>query len=378
MKQEVDFHPAPQIENILKRNELRHILSNAPMAFITIPIVLSMLIMTALFLYISQGQDPVSSEIYIAYTAAMVFLLLMSAILNCYFYKRTRRKIFTPLQQLALAARAIQYGNYSTVVDYHSNDEMGELCSTFRTMQSYLKDAIAATAHASTSREILFSGIAHDLRTPLTAIMGYTEALQLGLGKTPAKRAEYLDSIASCADDLSKLINELSLYNKLSSSRITCHTKPTNFSVAVKNFFHDDRQYLKSKKVTVHFDTDNTVMALLDEREFQRVLSNLLVNTIKYRDKGSSNIWISIHKDGKYAVFSYEDDGPGVPKEKLSHIFEAFYRTDEARSKTSNGSGLGLAIVSEIVTAHHGHYRASSDRGLKLIFDIPLAEGSLK
>lgn len=377
MNREHEFDPAPPIENILKRNKLRYILLNAPMAFIVIPILLSLLIMSALFLYISHGQDPISEEIYMAYTAAMLLLLLLSAALNYYFYKRTRKKIFTPLQQLALAAQAIQYGNYSAVVDYHSNDEMGELCSTFRTMQSYLKDAIAATAHATTSREILFSGIAHDLRTPLTAIMGYTEALQLGMGKTPEKRAEYLGAIASCADDLSKLINELSLYNKLSSSRITCHPKPTNFSSAVKSFIHEDRQYLKSKQVSVHFDTDNSVIALLDEREFQRILSNLLANTIKYRDKESSEIFISIRRDGKYAVFSYEDDGPGVPKEKLAHIFEAFYRTDEARSKTSNGSGLGLAIVSEIVTAHHGHYRASSEKGLKLIFDIPLSEGSL-
>ena len=72
----------------------------------------------------------------------------------------------------------------------------------------------------------------------------------------------------------------------------------------------------------------------------------------------------------------YQDDGPGVPTEKLSHIFEAFYRTDEARSKTSNGSGLGLAIVAEIITAHKGRYRAENENGLKLIFEIPLAEGS--
>ena len=72
----------------------------------------------------------------------------------------------------------------------------------------------------------------------------------------------------------------------------------------------------------------------------------------------------------------YTDDGPGVPKEKLPHIFEAFYRTDEARSKTSNGSGLGLAIVAEIITAHKGRYSAVNNNGLQLIFEIPLAERS--
>ncbi len=117
-------------------------------------------------------------------------------------------------------------------------------------------------------------------------------------------------------------------------------------------------------------------MAMLDEKEFQRIIFNLLTNTIKYRDKDSSEVLITLKAKDRYAEFTYGDDGPGVPQEKLPHIFEAFYRTDEARSKTSNGSGLGLAIVAEIMTAHKGRYHAVNDHGLKLIFDIPLAEGS--
>lgn len=92
MNREHEFDPAPPIENILKRNKLRYILLNAPMAFIVIPILLSLLIMSALFLYISHGQDPISEEIYMAYTAAMLLLLLLSAALNYCFYKRTRKK----------------------------------------------------------------------------------------------------------------------------------------------------------------------------------------------------------------------------------------------------------------------------------------------
>ena len=206
--------------------------------------------------------------------------------------------------------------------------------------------------------------------------MGYTEALQLGLGKTPEKRKQYLASIASCADDLSKLIDELSLYNKLSTSRIICHPVPTNFSRAIHSFINEDLEYLKSRNVNVSYNTDDSIIAMLDEKEFQRVVFNLLANTIKYRDKDTSEVLIQIYRKGKYAEFTYQDDGPGVPPEKTAHIFETFYRTYEARSKTSNGSGLGLAIVAEIVTAHKGRYRAVNENGLKMIFDIPLKEGS--
>ena len=168
--------------------------------------------------------------------------------------------------------------------------------------------------------------------------MGYTEALQLGLGRTKEKQMQYLNSIASCADDLSRLIEELSLYNKLSTSRIICHPQPLPFSKVIRSFIAEDQDYLDSRKVHVTYDMDDSLIAMVDEKEFQRIIFNLLTNTIKYRDKDISEVRISLHVKGKYAEFMYTDDGPGVPKEKLPHIFEAFYRTDEARSKTSNGS----------------------------------------
>ena len=187
---------------------------------------------------------------------------------------------------------------------------------------------------------------------------------------------QYLNSIASCSDDLSRLIEELSLYNKLSTSRIICHPQPLPFSKVIRSFIAEDQDYLDSRKVHVTYDMDDSLIAMVDEKEFQRIIFNLLTNTIKYRDKDISEVRISLHVKGKYAEFMYTDDGPGVPKEKLPHIFEAFYRTDEARSKTSNGSGLGLAIVAEIITAHKGRYSAVNNNGLQLIFEIPLAEGS--
>ena len=339
------------------------------LGLIGIPVSASIIITTLLLLYASHGDAVINKYVYMGFILLILAIIAFSARMDYLFYERTKSRIIIPLQQLSLAAHAIQYGNFNVVVDHHSDDELGEVCNTFRTMQSYLKNSIAERAHLLTSRKILFSGITHDLRTPLTTIMGYTEALQLGLGKTPEKRKQYLASIASCAD-------ELSLYNKLSTSRIICHPVPTNFSRAIHSFINEDLEYLKSRNVNVSYNTDDSIIAMLDEKEFQRVVFNLLANTIKYRDKDTSEVLIQIYRKGKYAEFTYQDDGPGGPPEKTAHIFEAFYRTYEARSKTSNGSGLGLAIVAEIVTAHKGRYRAVNENGLKMIFDIPLKEGS--
>lgn len=364
------------VEKKPPKSSLHNQVLSDSLTFITLPVFSALILIAILLIYDMSQREPLDPIVYYFFIAAVLVAIFFSARLNYDLHIRERKRVILPLQQMSMAARAIQYGNYNIVVDHYSNDELGQVCDSFRTMQTYLRNTIAERAHANTSRKILFSGIAHDLRTPLTAIMGYTEALQLGLGKTEEKRTQYLNSISTCADDLSKLIDELSLYNKLSTSRIICHPHPINFSQVIHTFIEEDKDYLLSRQVHVHFDTDDTLIAMLDEKEFQRIIFNLLANTIKYRSKDTSDVLISLKKKGTMAEFCYQDDGPGVPTEKLSHIFEAFYRTDEARSKTSNGSGLGLAIVAEIITAHKGRYRAENQNGLKLIFEIPLVEGS--
>lgn len=364
------------VEKKPAKSSLHNQVLSDSLTFITLPVFSALILIAILLIYDMNQREPLDPVVYYFFIAAVLVVIFLSARLNYELHNRERKQVILPLQQMSMAARAIQYGNYNIVVDHYSNDELGQVCDSFRTMQTYLRNTIAERAHANTSRKILFSGIAHDLRTPLTAIMGYTEALQLGLGKTEEKRTQYLNSISTCADDLSKLIDELSLYNKLSTSRIICHPHPINFSEVIHTFIEEDKDYLLSRQVNVHFDTDDSLIAMLDEKEFQRIIFNLLANTIKYRSKDTSDVLISLKKKGTMAEFIYQDDGPGVPTEKLSHIFEAFYRTDEARSKTSNGSGLGLAIVAEIITAHKGRYRAENENGLKLIFEIPLAEGS--
>ncbi len=345
--------------------------------FVSLPVFAALAVFLGFLAYTNHGAEPSVTTAHYIFGFILLLIIAVSARINYLFHVNARKKVIIPLQQLSTAAHAItKNGNFNITVDYHSDDELGQVCDTFRTMQSYLKKSIAERAHANANRKILFSGIAHDLRTPLTAIMGCTEALQLGMGRTKEKQMQYLNSIASCADDLSKLIEELSLYNKLSTSRIICHPVATNFSSIVRSFITEDKDYLDAKAVHISYDMDHSLDAMLDEKEFQRIIFNLLTNTIKYRDKDSSEVLITLRAKGDYAEFTYQDDGPGVPQEKLSHIFEAFYRTDEARSKTSNGSGLGLAIVAEIMTAHKGRYQAVNDHGLKLIFDIPLAEGS--
>lgn len=287
-----------QLDNESAQSILRHKVVLSAMLFICVSALLCIAALLSLFIYARMEGITFNPFVDGLIIVTILLILFISLKINISFYRYMQNSIIIPLQQLSLAAHAIQYRNYNVVVDHYSRDEIGEACSAFRTMQLYLKNSIAERAMSMTSRKIVFSGIAHDLRTPLTTIMGYTEALQLGMAKTPEKQQQYLESIASCTDDLSKLIDELSLYNKLSTSRVICHPHPANFSQVIRNFINEDKQYLNSRNVTVTYDTDESLTALIDKKEFQRVIFNLLSNTVKYREKDSSNVLITIKKSG--------------------------------------------------------------------------------
>ena len=142
--------------------------------FICVPVFSALVLLLLSATYFAANDPHHSVEVYGAFAVIMLLIIALSARMNYHFYNMTRNKMLIPLQQLSMAARAIQHGNFNVIVDHYSDDELGQMCDPFRTMQTNLKSSIAERAHANTSRKILFSGIAHDLRTPLTAIMGYT------------------------------------------------------------------------------------------------------------------------------------------------------------------------------------------------------------
>lgn len=314
---------------------------------------------------------------YFVFFVLLIFLLFFGsiALVNTWIYRQTKKNILRPMSQLSAATNAIREGDFSATIDYRGTDELGMVCRNFRAMQLYLRDSVAERVQNEENRRELFSGISHDLRTPLTSIRGYTEALLAGIAATPEKQDRYLHAILSRAKDLERLIDDLSLYNRLAAHKLICHPELVTFGVPVRNYVEEEMGYLASKNVNVALHIDDTVKVLLDEKEFRRILFNLFTNTIKYRDKDTSQVTITIGRRKGEAYFSYHDDGPGVSPDKLPHIFEAFYRADSARSKTSEGSGLGLAVVAEIAAAHNGRAEARNEQGLTIIISIPLPEG---
>ena len=121
---------------------------------------------------------------------------------------------------------------------------------------------------------------------------------------------------------------------------------------------------------------DAPCLVELDGKEFKRVLENLFSNTVKYRTQPRSRVLLSLNRmqNGRFVTLLYKDDGPGVPDDSLSRIFDSFYRVDRARSSSGNGSGIGLAVAKEIILGHKGKIWAENRGGLAVIIQIPCFE----
>ena len=215
------------------------------------------------------------------------------------------------------------------------------------------------------------SSIVHDLRGPLTAILGYAEALQQGIAKTPAKKDAYLSAIQLRARDLSRLADQLSAANK-AMGRLLIHPAPCCFADAIRTCASEWTGFLHDTRTEIRMTLDASLTVLLDKDVFLRLFANLLSNTVKYRKKAYSLVRLGLAEKNGKAVFSYADDGPGVSPEALPHLFEPWFRA----SADVPGSGLGLYIAAQVAAAHHGAIRAFNHSGLVIEIELPLAGGS--
>lgn len=310
---------------------------------------------------------------YIYPFVMILFITLLSIIVftHLMFNRIAQQTFITPLSQLTRAISAIRKGNLSTRLSApKNNEELYELFQNFQAMQESLKTSLLRRQEISESRKELLSSISHDLRTPLTSIKGYAEGLRDGIANTEEKRIRYCNAILTRSADMERMLEDLSTYNKLNRY----HWQPEQMDLA--SLLHDFVAEKMDQETNHHVlfieQYDTVPMLMIDVAEFRRILYNLFNNTIKYRTKPSSVIWLTLRRLQDRVLFTYSDDGPGVRDSQLDKIFEAFYRGDQARSHTEESSGLGLSIVKKIVTLHHGTVRAYNHPGLAIEISLPI------
>lgn len=273
--------------------------------------------------------------------------------------------IHTPLQKLSEATHRIKEEDFDFEIEIKGNDEISELMRDFDEMRQRLKDVDEQKKTFDRQSKELISNISHDLKTPITAVKGYVEGIMDGVADTPEKMDRYIRTIYIKANDMDRLINELTFYSKIDTNRI-----PYNFNkIDVAEYFDDcaEEVGLEMRERNIVFSYINTVelgtLIIADAEQMKRVINNIIGNSVKYMDKAKKYVQLRVMDVGDFIQVEIEDNGKGIPNKELASIFDRFYRTDLSRNSAQGGSGIGLSIVKKIIDDHGGRIWATSKCG---------------
>lgn len=275
------------------------------------------------------------------------------------------RSIAVPLVKLKKATKNIKEGNLDFVLEVEGNDEFSQLCQDFEEMRKRLKESTEEKILMDKENKELISNISHDLKTPITAVKGYVEGIMDGVADTPEKMDRYIRTIYNKANDMDRLINELTFYSKIDTNRI-----PYTFNkINVREYFDDCVEEvgldLESKNIELSYfnSVENDVLVIADAEQLKRVINNIVGNSIKYMDKPKGHISIRVKDVGDFIQVEIEDNGRGIAAKDLPAIFDRFFRADASRNSSKGGSGIGLSIVRKIIEDHGGKIWANSKLG---------------
>lgn len=295
------------------------------------------------------------------FLAIVLILVLTGLVLTQWIHK----SVFSPVNRLNLAMQKIAEGNFDYMLESDDDSEIGELYRNYEDMRLRLKESTEEKLQNERQNRELISNITHDLKTPITAIKGYVEGIIDGVADTPERRDKYLRTIYTKANDMDRLINELTYYSSIDNNRI-----PYNFQrINVADFFGDCVEDvgldLESKNIQLNYsnlvDPDTRVIA--DPEQLKKVINNIIGNSIKYMDKPDGIIDIRLLDEVDSIRVEIEDNGKGIAAKDLANIFERFFRTDASRNSMKGGSGIGLSIVKKIIEDHGGYIWATSKEG---------------
>ncbi len=257
----------------------------------------------------------------------------------------------------------IAQGELTNSVKEFGEGETAELFSNLEKLRIRLLDAIFYQKQADENRSFLVSSISHDLKTPVTAIKGYLEGIVDGVCGTDEKRMEYINKALKKTDLIAVMIDDLLYFSKLDLNQIPYNLKKINIASFLDYAVADNLALFlrEGKNLSLENTLKHDCFVLIDEEKFQRVTQNIIDNSLKYTNRGGK-LSVILSENCASVLIEFKDDGEGIKKDELSHIFDKFYRADSAR-KIEGSSGLGLAIAKEITEGLGGRIWALSEEG---------------
>lgn len=302
-----------------------------------------------------ERQFIASLQHSLAVTSAI--MLIIGALVSYYL----ARSIAVPVINLNKAVNSVSAGNLDTAVAIKRQDEVGQLAEAFNEMTARLKSNTIL-------RQRFLAGIAHELRTPLTILKANLEGIADGI---ISPDQEQMNSLTEEVDRLVKMVGELRDLSLLEAGQMIPEYGDVNLKTTLSQVIQKIKPLAYEKNLELILKIDNNIPPLrADNAMLQQMVYNLIINAIRYTAEGSIIVKAGLDEQDVYIAVS--DTGIGIATADIEHIFDYFYRVDQARTKQGGGTGLGLALVKQMVTTHGGQVYVTSKPGSGSTFTLKL------
>jgi two-component system OmpR family sensor kinase len=278
-----------------------------------------------------------------------------------------------PLERIARAAEEIAAGNYEQQLDISAPSEVARLATSFNSMARQVQVTLQ-------SQQDLVANVSHDLKTPLTSVQGFSQALLDGTALDESARHRAASIIHEEAGRMRRLVDDLLDLARLEGGQVSMAHEPVDVGNVLRTCADRFAPQSEQSGVSLSVEVPPTLPPVTgDADRLGQVFGNLVDNALKHAGKssGGGRVALRAEQQDGLVVCSVTDNGPGIPATDLNRIFERFYQVDKSRARRRAGSGLGLAICQEIVRAHGGRIQAESVEGLGTRFtvELPLQSG---
>ena len=302
-----------------------------------------------------------------------IFYLSLLAISTVIYSKLSSISVINPLKKLCKSAQKLKEGDYSSRVNLNLKNEFGELENIFNEMAIQIEKEISLKNQSEENRKKLILDISHDLKNPLSSIMGYAQYCYNKPDMTKEERSDYMKVIYENSLRANKLIVDLFELSKLESSMYQVHKTRVDICEYLRQIIGSYLTTFDDSGFSYDFNIpEKEIFTYIDTEQMDRVFQNLVSNTITYNPKGTK-VMISLSEQENHFEIVFKDDGIGIPAEVAIRIFNPFERVDRTRNSQTGGTGLGLAIVDMIIKAHNGNISLITDvnAGCEFRINIP-------
>jgi signal transduction histidine kinase len=324
------------------------------------------------------------TELGWGFLAAGIVALLVSLLLGIFI----ARSIALPLQRIAMAAGAVAAGDYEHRLQEKGPPEVKRVAASFNVMTGRVESSQRAM------RDFV-SNVSHELKTPLTSIQGFSQAIMEGATQDEAAQRRAAGIIHQEASRMARMVEDLLDLARIDSGQVVMNKTPLDLTQILTSSVERLLPQAAQKQIKLVKKWDNLPQVVGDGDRLAQVFTNLLDNAVRHTPGGGqvtissdlargllrprqvrpglvqADVTTALSERGDFVEVSIADTGPGIPPDDLARIFERFYQVDKSRRR-GRGTGLGLAIIKEIIDAHGGYIRAQSKEGTGTKFTVVL------